>query len=46
MLPIPGPSRVEHLEQNIAAARLELDDADLRELGEAVGQARSDAGTR
>jgi aryl-alcohol dehydrogenase-like predicted oxidoreductase len=32
MLPIPGTSSVEHLEQNIAAAQLRLDDAELREL--------------
>jgi aryl-alcohol dehydrogenase-like predicted oxidoreductase len=33
MLPIPGTSRVKHLEENIAAAELELSDGDLRELG-------------
>jgi len=32
MLPIPGTSRVKHLEENTAAALLELDDATLREL--------------
>lgn len=32
MLPIPGTSRVDHLEENTAAARLELDDALLAEL--------------
>jgi len=33
MLPIPGTSKVAHLEENIAAASLELSDADLAELG-------------
>ncbi|HYT05736.1 MAG TPA: aldo/keto reductase [Gemmatimonadales bacterium] len=32
MLPIPGTSRVSHLEENTRAALLELDDADFREL--------------
>jgi len=32
MLPIPGTSRVKHLEENTAAALLELDQATLREL--------------
>ena len=32
MLPIPGTSRVEHLEENTAAALLRLDEATLREL--------------
>ena len=36
MLPIPGTSSVEHLEENVAAAGLELDDANLRELDRAV----------
>jgi pyridoxine 4-dehydrogenase len=35
MLPIPGTSRVSHLEENTRAALLELDDADLRELDQA-----------
>ena len=35
MLPIPGTSRVEHLEENLASAELELSDADVRELTEA-----------
>jgi pyridoxine 4-dehydrogenase len=35
MLPIPGTSRVEHLEQNLASAELELSDADVKELTEA-----------
>jgi aryl-alcohol dehydrogenase-like predicted oxidoreductase len=32
MLPIPGTSKVRHLEDNTAASRLPLDDATLREL--------------
>ncbi len=32
MLPIPGTSKVEHLEENTAAATLQLDDATMREL--------------
>lgn len=32
MLPIPGTSKVSHLEENMAAARLELDPDDLRML--------------
>ena len=32
MLPIPGTSKVKHLEENVAAAELELSDEDLREL--------------
>jgi aryl-alcohol dehydrogenase-like predicted oxidoreductase len=33
MLPIPGTSRVTHLEENTAAALLELDEQTLRALG-------------
>ncbi|HEV8630193.1 MAG TPA: aldo/keto reductase [Thermoanaerobaculia bacterium] len=33
MLPIPGTSRVAHLEENVAAAGIRLDAQDLRELG-------------
>ena len=33
MLPIPGTSSVAHLEENVAAARLKLDRADLAALG-------------
>jgi aryl-alcohol dehydrogenase-like predicted oxidoreductase len=33
MLPIPGTSRVEHLEENAAAAKIELSDEDFRALG-------------
>jgi aryl-alcohol dehydrogenase-like predicted oxidoreductase len=32
MLVIPGTSKVRHLEENVAAAELELSDQDLREL--------------
>jgi pyridoxine 4-dehydrogenase len=34
MIPIPGTSRVQHLEENVAAASLKLDPATLRELGQ------------
>jgi pyridoxine 4-dehydrogenase len=37
MLPIPGTSKVEHLEENMAAAEIELSDAEAREVEEAVG---------
>jgi aryl-alcohol dehydrogenase-like predicted oxidoreductase len=36
MLPIPGTSSVEHLEQNVAAAGVELSDEDFAELTAAV----------
>jgi len=36
MLPIPGTSRVAHLEENIAAAGIELTNEDRRELSLAV----------
>jgi aryl-alcohol dehydrogenase-like predicted oxidoreductase len=32
MLPIPGTSKVKHLEENTAAALLELDDSIMNEL--------------
>jgi len=35
MLPIPGTSRVRHLEENVAAASVTLDDQDFRELSSA-----------
>ena len=35
MLPIPGTSKVSHLEENVAAASLELNDEDFRALDEA-----------
>ena len=40
MLPIPGTSRVSHLEENVAAASIELDDDDFRQLDDA-GRAAS-----
>jgi pyridoxine 4-dehydrogenase len=36
ILPIPGTSRVEHLEENVAAASLKVDESVLQELGESV----------
>jgi aryl-alcohol dehydrogenase-like predicted oxidoreductase len=36
MLPIPGTSSVEHLEENVAAAKLRLEQAELDELAAAV----------
>jgi aryl-alcohol dehydrogenase-like predicted oxidoreductase len=36
MLPIPGTSRVDHLEENVAAATLKFDDAAMRKIGESV----------
>ena len=33
MLPIPGTSRVNHLEENVAAAAIRVDDATMRQLG-------------
>jgi aryl-alcohol dehydrogenase-like predicted oxidoreductase len=32
MLPIPGTSRVQHLEENVAAAGLKIDQSELKEL--------------
>jgi aryl-alcohol dehydrogenase-like predicted oxidoreductase len=37
MLPIPGTSKVAHLEENIAAAQVRLDDDEVRTLADAVG---------
>ncbi|MFY9689834.1 MAG: aldo/keto reductase [Candidatus Acidiferrales bacterium] len=37
MLPIPGTSKVKHLEENIAAAGLKIDEKEMRELGRAAG---------
>jgi aryl-alcohol dehydrogenase-like predicted oxidoreductase len=34
MLPIPGTSKVKHLEENVAAAAIHLSDADFRALDE------------
>src|SRR5271170_5555184 len=36
MLPIPGTSSVKHLEENVAAARLKMDETKIRELGRAA----------
>jgi pyridoxine 4-dehydrogenase len=41
MLPIPGTSKVKHLEENVAAAGLELSDEDFRALDE-VGRRESE----
>jgi pyridoxine 4-dehydrogenase len=40
MLPIPGTSRVSHLEENVAAASLELEESDFKELDDS-GRAAS-----
>jgi pyridoxine 4-dehydrogenase len=34
MLPIPGTSSVQHLEENVAAAGLKIDQNSMRELSE------------
>lgn len=34
MLPIPGTSRVNHLEENVATAAVKVDDRNMRELGQ------------
>jgi aryl-alcohol dehydrogenase-like predicted oxidoreductase len=34
MLPIPGTSKVRHLEENVAAAAISLSDADVSALNE------------
>lgn len=39
ILPIPGTSSVEHLEENVAAAGIKLDQAEMRSLEQAVGGA-------
>lgn len=39
MLPIPGTGKVDHLEQNVRAAQVELSDDDVVRLGEAGRQA-------
>lgn len=41
MLPIPGTSKVAHLEENVAGAALELDDESMRELDEASRESQS-----
>ncbi|GAA1653136.1 aldo/keto reductase [Nonomuraea maheshkhaliensis] len=40
MLPIPGTSSIEHLEQNVAAAGLDLTDEDVAELTSAVSSSK------
>ena len=35
MLPIPGTSSIEHLEENVAATRIELSPAEVEEIGSA-----------
>lgn len=37
MLPIPGTTRTEHLEENVAAAGLKIDANQLKEIGRAAG---------
>jgi pyridoxine 4-dehydrogenase len=37
MLPIPGTSSVEHLEENVAAAELKIEEKDLEKLSRAAG---------
>ncbi len=37
IMPIPGTSSVEHLEQNLAAAQIELSDEEVREIEDAAG---------
>jgi pyridoxine 4-dehydrogenase len=39
MLPIPGTSKVEHIEQNVAAADIELTDEEFEEISKAAGAA-------
>ncbi len=39
MLPIPGTSKLAHLEENVAAAELELSAAELDELNRAAREA-------
>ena len=45
MLPIPGTSRVEHLEENVAAAALKLDDATLKQLAKLARSASPQEGS-
>ena len=45
MLPIPGTSKVKHLEENVAAAALELTDDEFRTLDE-LGRAEGKRGAR
>jgi len=41
MLPIPGTSKVKHLEENVAAASIVLDDGDFAALDAAARQSGS-----
>jgi aryl-alcohol dehydrogenase-like predicted oxidoreductase len=41
MLPIPGTSRVDHLEENVAAAGLKMDESAMRELDDLSGNHRA-----
>jgi aryl-alcohol dehydrogenase-like predicted oxidoreductase len=36
MLPIPGTSSVKHLEENVAAAGLKIDESKMQELAQAA----------
>ena len=38
IVPIPGTTKVHRLEENIAAADIQLNDNDLKEINEAVGK--------
>jgi len=40
MLPIPGTSRVEHLEENVATASVKIDDGIYQELNKLAGKAK------
>jgi pyridoxine 4-dehydrogenase len=40
MLPIPGTSRVEHLEENVATASTRIDDGIFEELNKLAGKGR------
>ncbi len=46
MLPIPGTSSVEHLENNLAAVRVRLIDSDLDAIDDAVGGSKLSRGWR
>lgn len=37
MLPIPGTASIDHLEENVAAARIDLSEAEMQTLNEAAG---------
>jgi pyridoxine 4-dehydrogenase len=38
MLPIPGTSRVDHLEENVATASVKIDDRTYEELNKLAGK--------